>query len=664
MSLTAEELFVFAGAGISMSSPAGLPNFDEIRDEILRQLGLPDFVRGTSSREKETKEFAVARALVPEPFMLDLREAGIPIESWLEDVLGRGEPNAAHQALAQLAVSGARVWTVNFERLVERADPRVAATSWPRTPADGSSLVKAHGSLGGPLICAADQVLTSLPHAWRERLRADVEGRIALFVGYRGRDLDFQPLWNELLDGAREVVWFDQPDTDDPTLVTEEDWKRLLLHDVDRRRALRFPRAAPRPPDHRRASNYPNASWDFVRWCGENGLIEIDEESAVGLLAPRPAPVFAPLEGDLTWAKAAVLGHLGDYRGVRREYLGLLSRGRNPRRAMRALVEVQANQGGRPTAAMLSLCELLPSVGAGRALRAKARRKRLTIYHREGRTRAILRATREVGPDEVSTPLILRAAALRVGGSLEAAVEAADEALARARSEKHAVRSAHAAFQKAHSLMWAERIEEAEHCLRYELEPLAANASNRWVAWADFIAASLSVHRGNAKDALARFAVSETRFDAEALVDGRIGVGMARLAARRLACEDAAFRSELDQLTGLMQAHGPRERYYARRNRFTGEAISIERAEFARSGHRRDVARALYRRVADSNHPIHAALAELGLAMIDVEEGKHPERAERARDIAASIGAGLVARRADELLDPSATDACRQVFFC
>lgn len=44
--IRASRLFVFAGAGASRSMPAGLPLFKEIRDEILRQLHLVEYLPG------------------------------------------------------------------------------------------------------------------------------------------------------------------------------------------------------------------------------------------------------------------------------------------------------------------------------------------------------------------------------------------------------------------------------------------------------------------------------------------------------------------------------------------------------------------------------------------------------------------------------------------
>lgn len=657
--LSPEDLFVFVGAGASVSPPAGLANFEELRDEILRQLGLSAFVRGASDEDPAKVE--VVCALVPEPFMLDLKDAEIPVEPWLEEVLGAGSPNAVHKALAALILAGAKVWTVNFESLIERADPGVKATAWPNAPASDASLIKAHGTLGGRLIFAADQVLAPLSDVWRQRLRADVDGRTVVFLGYRGRDLDFQPVWSDVLAGAHRVIWFEQRDPSDPMRAAEQTWKEMLLREVNARGALVFPPAAPPPPTTEPApGSYPNASWDFVCWCREQNLVDVNPEFALRLLEKRAAPDFPLLPGDRTWAKPMVLGHLGDYIGARDRYLSLLVRAGTRRRAAGSLVRLQVTHGGRVTGALLRCAEFAPPFGRWRTWRTTAKRKRLTIYHRAAVHRAVLRGTRHIGEGDISTLLILRAASLRVTGSLDEAAATAEKAFRRARREEHAVRAAHAAFQKANALLWAERIDEASHCLRYELQPFAVNASNRWVAWAEFIAACIAVREADATGALSLFALSDTRFGAEALIDGRIGVGVARLTAHRLVGDEEGFIAELRSLSDLIRGRQRGQRYYARRNRFTAEAIRIERAEFARVREELREAHRLYREIAKSSYPLHAALGELGLAMIEARD----RRAEHAREIADSIGARLVSRRATELLRHRSSASAREVFFC
>lgn len=119
-----------------------------------------------------------------------------------------------------------------------------------------------------------------------------------VFVGYSGRDPDFQPLWNELLTPAKRVLWFEQRDHSDPSLVVDERRKRLLLRDLDERGDLCFPPPASPPacvpPDTR-----TNASWDFVAWCSEQGLIDVDPSLARQLFDDVPEPVYPPLPGDV-----------------------------------------------------------------------------------------------------------------------------------------------------------------------------------------------------------------------------------------------------------------------------------------------------------------------------------------------------------------------------
>ena len=144
--LRAEQLFVFAGAGVSLSVPAGLPLFGWIRDQLLVQLGLDRYVPPSRPEAPRTEQQQAAAGLVPEPFLLALQRGGVDVAAWLRGTLAGGEPNAAHVALAQLAVAGARVWTVNFDTLIERASPSsLQVCAWPDTPSGNAQLLKPHG---------------------------------------------------------------------------------------------------------------------------------------------------------------------------------------------------------------------------------------------------------------------------------------------------------------------------------------------------------------------------------------------------------------------------------------------------------------------------------------------------------------------------------------
>ena len=66
-------------------------------------------------------------------------------------------------------------------------------------------LIKAHRSVEGQLIVTAEQVRAWPATGWS----ACVAGRTAVFLGYSGRDLNFQPVWDAVLAAATRVLWFD-----------------------------------------------------------------------------------------------------------------------------------------------------------------------------------------------------------------------------------------------------------------------------------------------------------------------------------------------------------------------------------------------------------------------------------------------------------------------
>lgn len=657
MAVAANELFVFAGAGVSISPPAGLPMFNWLRDEVLQQLGLHTYVAGDP--RADPARVAVAAGLAPEPFMMDLRLGGVAVSRWLELVLD-GEPNAAHHALAQLAKRGATVWTVNFDLLIEKADPSLGVLAWPAAPIAAADIVKPHGSLGGELILGADQVLRGLEEAWRERLIADVAGRTVIFVGYSGRDLDFQPIWDQVLAHAREVVWFDQPDPAHPGELLDAQRRRLLLREVDARGALIL-RAAP-DPDRAVARARPNSAADFVNWCSDQGLVSVAPTLISQMFAP-PDIHYPPLEGERARARVTMLGHLGDYRAAQHERLAMLGRPGLSRQALAGMWEAAVTEANRPMRVMMLATRALPPVGRLAHVRDRAERKRLTALHREARHAAVLRATANLDENSLSTLLILRASALRLLGSLDEAADLADDAFDRARREDHAVRTAHAAFQKAIALVWAERSDDARLCLENQLRPYASLAANRWVAWSHFIEGTLAVRAADAPSALTALDLSERLFAAEALMDGVISVRLARLSARRLAGDDAGWRAEAERVRERGSSEGRDWRFYAARSDISKVALALERGEFARV-HARDasLARRQFELAAACRYPLFASLGELGLACSG-DGAAAANHARRALALAQPVGARLVLARAASLAaDPGGPQA--EVFFC
>jgi hypothetical protein len=655
MTIRARDLFLFVGAGASRSVPAGLPMFDGLRRRILLELELT----GGSPDDPQARRYA---ELAPEVFMLALSRGGVAVVPWLNDVLGAGEPNAAHHAIARLAAAGATVWTVNFDHLIERAGgPGLVPCAWPAVPADapadGPKLFKPHGTLGGELIVDAEAVLRGLPPAWEERLRADVAGRTVVFLGYRGFDLDFQPIWDDVLAAARDVLWFDLQDP------AADRHKRLLL--AGKEAAGRLHLRPPVPPPAGAPADDRNPSWDFVHWCRTEGLADVDQALVLRLFE-RPRPVFPPLPGKpYERAKPVLQGLLGEIGAARRSYRALLGRPAHVRHAIRGLTELRLNHGGRWVAWALSGARLLPPVGRLATVRWLATVKRLTVLSKTGSYRAVLHGTGNLTADSLSTLWILRSAALRSSGSLDAAAEAAATAWDSARAECHPVRIAHAAFQRTLALMWADRLDEARTCLEQHLDPYAALAASRWVAWADFIRGGLAVRDGDAEAATAHFRRSEDRFQAEALDDGVASVLVARLTVLRMQARDAGFEEALAEVERFQRTKGRQRLRYARNHRFMRHAVLLERAEFARVHTQdTDAALRLYREMAGSPYPLHASQAHLGLAMLEGERHHPPGHAHVALAAATRIGARRHVCHAQALLAAPGPARAPEFFFC
>ncbi len=517
--LAPHQVFVFAGAGVSCSAPSALPVFNSIRDQVLTQLGLEAYL--PNGRGSTSELVKVAAGLAPEPFMLALTEAGIAVEDWLAGLLSGTGPNAAHQALAQLAASGARIWTVNFDTLIEAAAPdSVKCVAWPDDPAKDTGICKPHGTVGGKLIVTARQVLKPLASSWLDKLRSDIAGRTVVLLGYSARDLDLQPVWDDVLTTSAGVLWIDRWSHGQPV---DEQRKRNLLPRTDRLGLLAFPTPVPVPAGVR-AGAQRNPCWDFIAWCLAHRLITTGP-SAIHQLFEAPDPVsFPPLRGRVKWARPAVQGLLGDYSAERASYLRLALSSGECLHAIRSTGISVINHGGNGVAAALTPARLLPSSGRLGQWRELADRKRITIWARTGRHDAVLRATAGLTDDAVSTGLILRSGSQRITGSLDLAEATAEAARRKALAEQHPVRIANAAFQRCLALLWAERLAEARTCLTIDLEPYAALAANRWVAWAGFIAGCLAVRTAassghDATDALRLLSSSQDRFSSERASD-------------------------------------------------------------------------------------------------------------------------------------------------
>lgn len=655
--MRAEELFVFVGAGASQSAPTALPTFNEVRDSVLRSVGLGEYVQRDSLAQPDLVK--IAAGIFPERFLLSLHESGFDLEEWLGGTLNHVRPNAAHHALAHLAIGGAKIWTVNYDHNIEEASSgRLRVVAWPEEPKD-ADLLKPHGTLGGRLIATAEQVVRGLDEQWRRQLEHDLSGRATVvFLGYSGRDLDFHPYWDSMLSGVRRILWFDFPDEDGRA------FKRTLLSGAARRGALSFPGPFAPPPGIARTEVSP--CWDFVYWCHKEGLAEVPADAAIALfdeVSTLPAPA---LVGDLAGARAALLGTLGAYRRQRHQYGLMVLKGRHPIDALSGLATVQINHGGWGIATLLAAGRFIPPVRPRvRQWREVVERKRLTALSKVGDHRRILNATATPMAGVPSTYLILRAESLRMLGSLTEAVKVADAAYRQALTESHNVRIAHAAYQKVQALVWADRIEEARHALNDELEPYAVLAASRWVAWASFLRSAILVRDGDIAQAREQVGLAVQRFQGEALIDGVVSAELILLTVARREGDNSAFVEALEHVRERRRSATRAGVYYTRGHPFTDQVIQLEEAEFARTHTgQSELASTLYHALSASEFPLHVAFGHLGCALLAGNNSEaRQEHLEQAEVVAQSIGQELIRTRCTMLTDND-TAGAEEMFFC
>jgi tetratricopeptide (TPR) repeat protein len=205
-----ENLVVLFGAGIGV--PAGLPTAACLIEAIASE-----FVVDRGWVKKIADVAQPAGPLRFETAMDELAETADPDLDVLS-FLDTGEPGPLHEALAWAGVQGARLVTVNFDDLVERAlDVRRArplTVDAHRGPADhateGVEVVKLHGTRwvydgAGhhpselPLQATIREIVrsgggVSLPPRAHELLAQTLEGKQLLVLGYSGSDdLDVMP---------------------------------------------------------------------------------------------------------------------------------------------------------------------------------------------------------------------------------------------------------------------------------------------------------------------------------------------------------------------------------------------------------------------------------------------------------------------------------------
>ena len=204
-------LVVFAGAGVSMSKPACLPDFKSLADSVSHGTGV-------ASTEEETLDRFLGR----------LKDQGVDVHNRGAQVLSGGNPRPTllHYNLLRLFSDPAtvRVVTTNFDLLFEDASkedstPRLEVFTAPALP-DGSNfkgIVHIHGSIRR----AHDMVLTDsdfgrayLIKGWARRFLVELfEKYTVLFIGYSHNDVVMNYLSRALPPGVKPRFVLTNKDT-------------------------------------------------------------------------------------------------------------------------------------------------------------------------------------------------------------------------------------------------------------------------------------------------------------------------------------------------------------------------------------------------------------------------------------------------------------------
>lgn len=182
------ELAVFAGAGVSMGPPAGLPDFSRLAIQIAEGTG-------KSRADSETEDQFLGR----------LYDHGTKVNELAAEILQRNapEPTALHLNLLRLfqEPGEVRVVTTNFDELFEKAaldyfNPQPSSFQAPALPLGSrfQGIVHLHGSVKVP----AEMVLThrdfgsaylTESDGWARRFLIDLFAKYTtLFVGYSHSD--------------------------------------------------------------------------------------------------------------------------------------------------------------------------------------------------------------------------------------------------------------------------------------------------------------------------------------------------------------------------------------------------------------------------------------------------------------------------------------------
>lgn len=218
------ELIVFAGAGISMSAPSCLPDWngfnlallEEIKASALALPGLPESA-AAAIRRLDIEQLGVEA-------LSDVVVHSFAGESYfpLLEVLDSDQPNANHEAIAELARRGLcrGVVTTNFDTLFEsafrKAEVFETSEDFRASPKSDCPIYKIHGSVTATrgLVDTVSQKLRGLSFPVRARLIDLYHRYHVLVVGFSGEDLKFGADYlalSALKDSDKGITWVIKP---------------------------------------------------------------------------------------------------------------------------------------------------------------------------------------------------------------------------------------------------------------------------------------------------------------------------------------------------------------------------------------------------------------------------------------------------------------------
>ena len=223
----AGELVIFAGAGVSIPSPSGYPNFKDLADQLAHEAG-------TSRNGSETDDRLLGR----------LHDGGFAVHYRVQKILSNpgSVPTSIHKSVVDLFLSpeSVRLVTTNFDQhfstvAANRFNGGVETFRAPalRLGDDFSGLVYIHGSVSESpsqlVLTDADFGAAYLTQGWARRFLLGLfQKHTVLFIGYSHSDIVLDYL-------ARGLPPTDGPDR--YTLVDAgsdlEKWNRLGITAIE-----------------------------------------------------------------------------------------------------------------------------------------------------------------------------------------------------------------------------------------------------------------------------------------------------------------------------------------------------------------------------------------------------------------------------------------------